>query len=69
MGRQTQQWSAVGPYCEPELGIESGVEVGQRCGVGFVQAVLEAAPVDPGGPVAVYVAVDQREVGDVLGEA
>ena len=66
--RQPEQWRAVSADGEAELGVESGVEVGQGLGVGFVERVLEPAPVPRREPAAVHVLIDQWYAGDVLGQ-
>ena len=40
--RQFQQRCTLGAHRETELGVEAGVELGQRFGVGLVETVLEA---------------------------
>ena len=56
---QPEQRRAMGSHREAELGVEPGVEVGQRFGVGLVEPVLEPAPVGARQPVAVDVVVDE----------
>ena len=68
MRRQTENRRAMRPHREAELGVESGVEIGQRLGVGLVECVLESASVTARQPVTVHMVVDQSELGDVLGE-
>ena len=64
--RQPQDGAAVGAHGEAELGVEPGVEVRQRLGVGLVEGVLEPAPVPRRQPASVDVLVDQRHFVDVL---
>ena len=66
MLRQPKQWRAVGADGEADLGVESGVEVGETLGVGFVEGILESTPVPRRQPAAVHVLIDQRHAGDVL---
>src|SRR5271154_891069 len=56
----------MGSYREAELCVESGVEVGERFGVGLVETVLEPAPVPRRQPATMHMLVDQRHGGDVI---
>ncbi len=56
----------MGSHCEAELRVESGVEVGERFGVGLVEAVLKPLPVPRGQPATMHVLIDQRHTGDVI---
>ena len=66
--RQPKQRRAVSADGEAELGVEAGVEVGQRLGVGFVEGILELTPVPCRQPAAVHVLIDQRYAGDVFSQ-
>ena len=49
------------PHREAELSVETGVEFGQRTGVGLVEAVLETSTVHLARPIAVDVIVDEPQ--------
>ena len=54
---------------EAELGVETRVEVGQRCDVGLVERVLEPRPIAGRDPAAVHVVVDEPDLRGVLGQS